>query len=214
MKKSKHIYTLELTERQAKLLSWACDQFPRLIQGQDMAYQELFEQAWEKRCKEAVGGHGMDKEWDGGWSAMRDEAEAWCKVIKKRFWGMAANAHHGIHYDDSADILWDIHRVLRHQFYVDRGDTSSTVDAENPTSSIGDEPLAVVRRMDVSTNDLATEVEYLYTEISKCVAAFVKAKAEKKEAAIARAQCLMEKLLVALQQDLSVIYNKLKNHEV
>ena len=52
-------YLLELTERQARLLSYVCDQFPRLIQGQGMAYQELFEAAWEKRCKKAVG-KGMD----------------------------------------------------------------------------------------------------------------------------------------------------------
>ena len=65
-KESKHIYTLELTERQAKLLSYACDNFSRLICGQDMAYQDLFEQAWEKRSKEATGNF-MDKEFEGGW---------------------------------------------------------------------------------------------------------------------------------------------------
>ena len=66
MEETKHIYTLELTERQAKLLSCACDQFPRLIQGQDGAYQDLFEEAWEKRSKEATG-DSMHKGWDGGW---------------------------------------------------------------------------------------------------------------------------------------------------
>ena len=147
-KRSEHIYSLQLTERQAKLLSYACDQYARLIQGQDGAYQELFEQAWEKRCKEAVGGHGMDKEWNGGWYMMRDHAERLCRIIKKRFWGLGRGWLNGIHYDDTADILLDIHRVLRHQFYKDRGDTSiSTVDSENPTSSIGTEPLAKVERL-------------------------------------------------------------------
>lgn len=147
MKDNKHIYTLELTERQAKLLSYACDQFARLIQGQDGAFQDLFEEAWEKRCKEAVGGHGMDKEWDGGWYAMREDAEQFCKQIKKRFWGLPPSTLNGIHYDETADILFDIHRVLRHQFYVDRGDTSIvTVDSENPTNSFGTEPLAKIKR--------------------------------------------------------------------
>lgn len=82
-KENKPIYTLRLTERQAKLLSYACDRFSRLICGQDDSFQELMEEAWEKRCKEAVGGHGMDKEWDGGWYAMRQDAEAICKQIKK-----------------------------------------------------------------------------------------------------------------------------------
>lgn len=38
----KHIYQLELTERQARILSYACDHFSRLICGQDLSYQELF----------------------------------------------------------------------------------------------------------------------------------------------------------------------------
>lgn len=149
MEENKYIYHLELTENQARLLSYACDRFSRLIQGQDGAYQELFEMAWGKRCKEAVGGHGMDKQWDGGWYTMREHAERLCRIIKKRFWGLGSRSLFGIHYDNDADILWDIHRVMRHQFYLDRGDTSiSTVDSENPTSSIGSEPLAIIRRID------------------------------------------------------------------
>jgi len=67
-----HIYNLRLTERQVKLLSYTCDQFSRLICGQDWSYQELFEAAWEQRCKEATR-HIMDDTWDGGWHAMRSK---------------------------------------------------------------------------------------------------------------------------------------------
>ena len=74
-------YTIKLTKRQLQLLSYACDRMSRLIEGQDWIYQELMEQAWEKRCKEAVGGHGMDKEWDGGWYNMRQDAEDISKTI-------------------------------------------------------------------------------------------------------------------------------------
>ena len=66
MKESRQVYKLVLTERQAKLLSWACDQMARIIQGQDATYQDFMEMAWEKRCKEATG-KSMDKSWDGGW---------------------------------------------------------------------------------------------------------------------------------------------------
>lgn len=85
MKKEKK-YIIELNERQARLLSYACDQFARLIQGQDAAFQDLMEMAWEKRCKNATG-NMMDKEWDGGWHAMREEAERTCREIKRKFWG-------------------------------------------------------------------------------------------------------------------------------
>lgn len=50
----KHIYSLELTERQTKLLSWALDSFARIIEGQDNTYQDMMEAAWEKTSQ---GGH-------------------------------------------------------------------------------------------------------------------------------------------------------------
>ena len=48
MEENKHIYTLHLTEKQAKILSYACDRMARLIEGQDWTYQELMEEAWDK----------------------------------------------------------------------------------------------------------------------------------------------------------------------
>ena len=147
-KESKHIYTLELTERQAKLLSYACDNFSRLICGQDMIYQDLFEQAWEKRSKEATGNF-MDKEFEGGWYLMRHQAERLCRLIKKRFWGLDYCSLYGIRYDDTADILFDIHQCIRHQLWLDRpADKKSniTVDADE-AMQFGTEPLVVIKRI-------------------------------------------------------------------
>jgi hypothetical protein len=135
-------YTIELTEKQARLLSWACDQLPRLIEGQDWSFQQLMEEAWEKRCKEATGKY-MDDEWNGGWKAMREEAERICKEIKQKFWGLPANAMNGIHYDDTADILFDIHQVIRHQLWKDNPNPNKshiTVDS-SPATQFGSEPL-------------------------------------------------------------------------
>lgn len=145
---SKHIYQLELTKRQARILSYTCDQFSRLICGQDWSYQELFEAAWEKRCKEATG-KSMDKEWDGGWSEMRADAEAICKQLKKRFWGCEANAMYGVNYDDTADILFDINQVLRHQLWLDRPDEQKshfTVDSDE-AMRYGSEPLVKIKKI-------------------------------------------------------------------
>ena len=146
-KESKHIYQLELTERQAKLLSYACDRLSRIICGQDWTYQEFMEEAWEKRCKEATG-ISMDKEWDGGWSAMREDAEEICKKIKKRFWNLDSNAFYGIGYDDTADILYDIHQVLRRQLWEDKPSDKKlfiTVDSDTPIRT-GSEPLAQISK--------------------------------------------------------------------
>lgn len=208
----KHIYRLELTERQAKLLSYACDQFMRCIQGQPEAFQQLMEDAWEKRCKEAVGGTGMDKEWNGGWWNMRHQAERLSRLATKWFWGCRQG--YGIHYDDAADIFFDIHRVLRYQFYKDRGDTSKAfVDSENPASPIGGEPLAVIRRTDVSYNELIKDMENLYADIDKCIMQLIHGRAENKEPLIANAQHKIESLMVRTQQELRVIADYLTNKE-
>lgn len=137
-------YILELTEKQARLLSYACNQFSRLIMGQDWSLQELLEAAWEKRCKKATG-KPMDDEWDGGWSAMREEAERTCLEIKRKFWGLPSNTLNGVHYDDTADILYDIHQVLRLALWKDLPEPKShiTVDASLATR-FGSEPLAKV----------------------------------------------------------------------
>lgn len=140
-------YQVTLTKRQVQLLSYVCDQFSRLICGQDWPYQEMMEAAWERRCKEATG-KMMDKQWDGGWSNMRSEADNLCKYIKERFWGLESNALYGINYDTTADILWDIHQVLRHQLWLDRPDedkSTITVDASE-AMRVGDEPLIKIKK--------------------------------------------------------------------
>lgn len=138
-------YIIEMNERQARLLSYVCDTFPRLICGQDHVYQDLFERAWEKRCKKATG-KMMDDEFEGGWQKMREDAEAFCKEIKRRFWDLPPNASQGVKYDETADIIWDIHATLR--YYIWLNDTNPnkskiTVDAF-PHSQIGSEPLIKV----------------------------------------------------------------------
>ena len=208
-KESKHVYQLELTERQVKLLSYACDQFMRCIQGQPEAFQSLMEEAWEKRCKEAVGGTGMDEKWNGGWWNMRHQAERLSRLITKWFWGCRQG--YGIYYDDAADIFFDIHRVLRYQFYKDRGDTSKAfVDSENPTSPIGSEPLAVIKRTDVSSDEIMKDMDRLYSDIDKTINGIISARTEGSDAKIANAHHKMESLMVAAQQELRVIADFLR----
>ena len=149
MEKKTKKYIIEMNERQARLLSWALDTLPRLIEGQDHSFQDLLEQAWEKRCKEATG-KMMDDEWDGGWYQMRHDAEQACLKIKRRFWGLPSNTLNGIHYDDTADILWDMHQAIRYQLWKDNPDPNKstiTVDAF-PAHQFGDEPLIKVTSKD------------------------------------------------------------------
>lgn len=213
-KENKHIYTLELTERQAQLLSYACDNFSRLICGQDMSYQDLFEQAWEKRSKEATGNF-MDKEFEGGWYLMRHQAERLCRLIKKRFWGLDYCSLYGIRYDDTADILFDIHQCIRHQLWLDRpADKKSniTVDADE-AMQFGTEPLVVIKRIKDkrSTNELKKDIEKLYSDIDKRVSKLIEARVRRDDAAVANCQHRMESLIVSAQQELKVIHEYLND---
>lgn len=138
-------YDIRVSKRQLELLSYACDRLSRIICGQDWTYQEFMEEAWEKRCKDATG-KMMDDDFEGGWYEMRHDAEAICKQIKKRFWGMEWNAMYGVGYDDTADILFDLHQVIRHQLWIDRPESEKshiTVDASE-AMRFGSEPLAEV----------------------------------------------------------------------
>ena len=149
MEKKTKKYIIEMNERQARLLSWVCDQFPRLIEGQGSAYQDLFEAAWEKRCEKATG-EIMDKEYEGGWYKMRDDAETFCKEIKRRFWDLAPNANWGVNYDDVSDIIWDMHQAIRYELWKNNPDpnkSTMTVDAF-PAYQFGVEPLIKVTSKD------------------------------------------------------------------
>ena len=139
-------YIIEMNERQARLLSYVCDTFPRLVCGQDRVYQDLFEEAWEKRCKKATG-KMIDDEFEGGWQKMREDAETFCKEIKRRFWDLPTNSYNGIHYDETSDIIWDIHQCLRHELWLNGDRKHHTVDSF-PAHQWGNEPLPKVTSKD------------------------------------------------------------------
>lgn len=92
----------------------------------------------------------MDDEFEGGWQKMREDAETFCEEIKRRFWNLAPNSEWGVHYDDTADIIWDMHQAIRYQLWKDNHDpnkSTMTVDAF-PAHQFGDEPLIKVTSKD------------------------------------------------------------------
>ena len=148
MSEKQRKYKIELTEHQLRILSFVCDQYSRLICGQGWEYQQLFEAAWERRAKEATG-NAMDNEFEGGWHAMRKHAEYIVNQIKALFWNMEPNAFYGIHYDKTADLLYEMHQVIRHQLWLDKPENQRsqlTVDACE-AMRLTDEPLIKVEQI-------------------------------------------------------------------
>ena len=69
----------------------------------------------------------------------------------------------------------------------------------------GSEPLAVIRRTDVSCNGIKKDMAELYAHIDNCVTDMIRGRANKDDIAVANAQHRMESLMVATQQELRVI---------
>jgi hypothetical protein len=131
-------YIIEMNERQVRILSWGCEQMSRLICGQDNAFRNLFEEAIYKRKNDLSKDELRD---------LSHKTEVFANEAKLLFWGLVPSSYHGIHYDDTADILWDIYTTIRYQLWQDNPDPNKskwTVDAF-PASQIGSEPLAVIK---------------------------------------------------------------------
>ena len=104
-------YTITLNETQLKTLEWVTEGAARTIMGQlDMFVQDCAERAWERdhRTPEHPSGILAD-----GWHDMRHQLEQHLDDIRKLCWAQDRHTMYGIHYDDKADELWDMHQVLR-----------------------------------------------------------------------------------------------------
>ena len=114
-KKSKQ-FTITLNERQLELLAYACRVTDRLIIGQlDFSLQECCETAFDKLHKD-------DKQYDIGsseWYKMQAEVKEAINKLRKLCWGVDYNQNYGIHYDDAADILCDMQKVIEHDLWLE-----------------------------------------------------------------------------------------------
>lgn len=110
-------YTITLSERQLKLLAHACSVTNRLIIGQlDFSLRDCCEDAFEKLHKDDGQGEiGSDE-----WYAMRFEVDGAIQRLRKLCWGVEYDEDHGIHYDGTADILFDMQKVMEHALWLEK----------------------------------------------------------------------------------------------
>lgn len=131
-------FTIELNEKQLVLIDRACELYSRFICGQLWLgpVQDVFFEAHHKT-------HPGEK-----FGACRDELEADMKMLMKKYWGLSANSHFGLGFDDRADTLWDIHKSCEHARYLAKPKDEQealrwTVLADKPMA-FGTEPLMKV----------------------------------------------------------------------
>ena len=132
-------YTITLNERQLKLLAYACRVTDRLILGQlDFSLQECCEAAFEKLHKnDGKGEIGGDE-----WNFMRFMVTQSIQTLRELCWGVVYGVNHGIGYDNTADILFDMQKVMEHALWLEEDPqkrSNWTNDAFEHTSHIGGE---------------------------------------------------------------------------
>lgn len=77
---------------------------------------------------------------------MREDVEDKLAELKKIGWGLERNAYYGIHYDELADLLFEMHQVMRHQLWLDNPDRFElSVDGDEPLK-LTNEPMIKVSR--------------------------------------------------------------------
>ena len=132
-------FTITLSERQLRLLAYACRVTDRLIIGQlDFSLKECCEAAYEKLYKGKEAGEvGSDE-----WHAMRFEVEEAIRRLRKLCWGVEYGEENGLGYDSTADILFDMQKVIEHALWLEEDPekrSNWTNDAFEHTNPFGGE---------------------------------------------------------------------------
>ena len=132
-------FTITLSERQLRLLAYACRVTDRLIIGQlDYSLQECCEGAFLKLHKNDEAGKVGSNEW----YTMRYVVKKSMDILRKLCWGVEGGQNHGIYFDEDADILFDMQKVIEHALWLEEDpDKRSkwTNDAFEHKSTFGSE---------------------------------------------------------------------------
>ena len=147
MEQNSKTYSITLSERQLRLLAYACRVTDRLIIGQlDFSLKECCEEAFEKLHK----GKEAGKIGSNEWYYMQYEVTEAIQKLRKLCWGVQYGQNHGIHYDDTADVLFDMQKVMEHALWLEQDPAKRsnwTNDAFEHTNTFGSEKNIKVKKI-------------------------------------------------------------------
>lgn len=140
-------FTITLSERQLRLLAYACRVTDRLIIGQlNFSLQECCEAAFEKLHKDDK----AKKIGSDDWYVMRFVVEKAIQTLRKLCWGVEYGQNHGIYFDETADILFDMQKVMEHALWLEEDPekrSNWTNDAFEHTNNFGSEKNIKVKKI-------------------------------------------------------------------
>ncbi len=134
-------YTIELTEKQLRLLNEAVEFASRWIIGDCGTIY------WPKasmRYEEKITKNGFDD-----WLKRRDQLDALMDVVKMIGWGIKHGSNKGVGYHADADSLFEMHQAICHALWKESDDEHKelnkyTVSANPPVNFYTNEPLIKV----------------------------------------------------------------------
>lgn len=103
------LHRMELTKRQLQILSDACDNYSRCICGQlDVALDQIIWKGLDRTYTTAT----FDRKHE-----IQEKVRDLLYEIKSLVWDLGPGTNQGVKYDDAADVLYDIHQVIRHYLW-------------------------------------------------------------------------------------------------
>ena len=140
-------FSATLSERQLRLLAYACRVTDRLIIGQlNFSLQECCESAFEKLHKDEESGKAGSAEW----SYMQYVVTEAIQTLRRLCWGVGYGVNYGLGYDESADILFDMQKVMEHALWLEEDPekrSNWTNDAFEHTRPFGGEKNIKVKKL-------------------------------------------------------------------
>ena len=141
-------YQIEVSEKQLFLLEQMCENYARMLAGQDMTFKDLFEEAWHKNVQEK---QNLEYCGDEFWN-MRHQVEEHVRALKELCWNQPVGVYNGVGYSEKSDILFDMYQTFRYQRYLDMSPEDKelmklTVMSDSP-GHYAKEDLPIIKRID------------------------------------------------------------------
>lgn len=111
------MYQITLTKSQLELLKEITDKYARLLIGQVDKLDDVFTDALLK--------HGNNGERDYEYQRDCDYINNQLEILHTFCWKQQPNQYYGVKYSEKSDTLFDMHDVIRHQLWKDRGGDKS-----------------------------------------------------------------------------------------
>ena len=138
-------YLIEVSEKQLFALEQCCENYARMLLGQDMTLTDLFERAWDEEVRKPQNLEPTGREF---WDIIR-EVEEHVTKLKALCWNCLSNQNLGVSHNNRADILIDMYHTFMHQRWIDMDPESkemmrNTVMSNSPMRYSTTEDLSIV----------------------------------------------------------------------